>query len=85
LWAGLGLVVWKQKINKKQKSLLCSCFIPVFSGWVPLKYRGVMYIDGGVSDNCPRLDENTVMVCPFEGNFDVCPRDEAFKAFAVIA
>ena len=43
---------------------------------LPLKFRGVHYIDGGLSDNLLVLDENTVTVSPFCGESDICPRDD---------
>ena len=36
--------------------ILASSFIPVFSGWLPPRYRGTRVIDGGYSDNLPVLD-----------------------------
>ncbi|RXG71437.1 Patanin-like phospholipase domain-containing protein [Armadillidium vulgare] len=57
------------------QALLCSAFIPGFSGWTPLTFRGVRYVDGGFSDNLPQLDENTITVSPFCGEADICPKD----------
>ena len=31
--------------------------------------------DGGFSDNLPTFDTNTITVCPFAGESDICPRD----------
>jgi len=56
--------------------VLASCFIPVFTGWVPPRYRGTRVIDGGYSDNLPILDGHTVTVSPFCGSSDICPQDE---------
>lgn len=61
-----------------KQAVLCSCFIPGFSGYVPPKYHGVAYVDGGMSNNVLVLDEDTVTVCPFSGESDICPR-EAFN------
>ena len=36
--------------------ILASAFIPIFSGWLPPRYRGTRVIDGGYSDNSPILD-----------------------------
>lgn len=55
--------------------ILSSAFIPLFSGWLPPKYRGVRYMDGCYSDNLPILDEHTITVSPFCGESDICPRD----------
>jgi len=57
--------------------VLASCFIPVFTGWVPPRYRGTRVIDGGYSDNLPILDGHTITVSPFCGSSDICPQDES--------
>ncbi|XP_063851987.1 patatin-like phospholipase domain-containing protein 2 isoform X2 [Scylla paramamosain] len=57
------------------QAILCSAFIPGFSGWAPVTFRGVRYADGGFSDNLPLLDDHTVTVSPFCGESDICPRD----------
>ncbi|KAL6483258.1 hypothetical protein MHYP_G00081300 [Metynnis hypsauchen] len=60
------------------RALLCSCFVPVFCGMIPPCYKGVHYIDGGLSniqpiqDSCP-----TLTVCPFAGDVDICPSDQS--------
>ncbi|XP_033731125.1 patanin-like phospholipase domain-containing protein, partial [Pecten maximus] len=33
------------------------------------------YVDGGLSDNIPQLNNDTVTVSPFCGESDICPRD----------
>lgn len=57
------------------QALLCSSFIPFYSGIMPLKFHGVAYMDGGLSDNLPILDDCTVTVSPFSGESDICPQD----------
>lgn len=66
------------------QALLASAFIPIFSGIIPPKYKGVRYMDGGYSDNLPTLDENTITVSPFCGESDICPRDDSAQLFHVI-
>ncbi|CAB3402186.1 unnamed protein product [Caenorhabditis bovis] len=56
-------------------AIVCSCFIPMYCGMTPPKFRGVQYIDGGVSDNQPIYDKHTVTVSPFAGESDICPPD----------
>ncbi|CAI2348047.1 unnamed protein product [Caenorhabditis sp. 36 PRJEB53466] len=56
-------------------AIMCSCFIPFYCGLVPPKFRGVAYVDGGISDNQPIYDEHTVTVSPFSGESDICPPD----------
>ncbi|XP_050409774.1 patatin-like phospholipase domain-containing protein 2 isoform X1 [Patella vulgata] len=57
------------------QALLCSSFVPFYSGLIPPKFRGERYVDGGLSDNLPILDEHTVTVAPFAGESDICPKD----------
>ena len=55
--------------------LLSSCFIPFYSGIFPPKYRGVRYVDGGLSNNLPAFHD-TITVSPWSGNSDICPRND---------
>ncbi|XP_069855998.1 1-acylglycerol-3-phosphate O-acyltransferase PNPLA3 [Dipodomys merriami] len=56
-------------------AVLCSCFIPFFSGLIPPSFRGVRYVDGGLSNNVPFLDSrSTITVSPFYGEHDICPK-----------
>lgn len=57
------------------QAIICSCFIPFYGGFVYPKFRGVTYIDGGVTDNQPKCDSNTITVSPFCGENDICPTD----------
>ncbi|CAG7721940.1 unnamed protein product [Allacma fusca] len=66
------------------EAIITSTFIPIFSGLVPMKYRGTRYVDGGFTDNCPSIDENTVTVNPFCGESDICPVDETSHFFSAI-
>ncbi|KAL1110172.1 hypothetical protein AAG570_008249 [Ranatra chinensis] len=65
------------------QALLASAFVPVFSGFVPPRFHGERYMDGGFSDNLPTLDENTITVSPFCGETDICPRDFSSQLFHV--
>ena len=65
------------------QALICSAFIPFFSGLIPPKFQGVRYMDGGYSDNLPSLDEHTITVSPFCGESDICPRDDSMQLFHV--
>jgi hypothetical protein len=95
---------------------MASCFVPVFSGLIPPRYRGsrvigkkqnklktielrflvasssylfcisaclldiypyfisYTYLDGGYSNNLPKLDKDTITVSPFSGCADICPQ-----------
>lgn len=69
--------------NDLLQALLASAFVPVFSGFLPPKFHGERYMDGGFSDNLPTLDENTITVSPFCGESDICPRDFSSQLFHV--
>ncbi|XP_052604473.1 1-acylglycerol-3-phosphate O-acyltransferase PNPLA3 isoform X1 [Peromyscus californicus insignis] len=65
-------------------ALVCSCFIPFFSGLIPPSFRGERYVDGGVSDNVPLLDaKTTITVSPFYGEHDICPKVKSTNFFQV--
>ncbi|XP_034000633.1 1-acylglycerol-3-phosphate O-acyltransferase Pnpla3 [Trematomus bernacchii] len=60
------------------QALLCSCFVPVYCGMLPPSFRGVYYVDGGFSEMQPVLaapHSQTLTVCPFSGEIDICPTD----------
>ncbi|KAM9327817.1 patatin-like phospholipase domain containing 3 [Pholidichthys leucotaenia] len=60
------------------QALICSCFIPVYCGLIPPSFRGVRYVDGGISDNLPLSElKNTITISPFSGESDICPRDQS--------
>lgn len=58
------------------QALICSCFIPFYCGFVPPTFRGVRYIDGGLTNFLPQFNVwSVVTVSPFTGEIDICPRD----------
>uniref|UniRef100_A0A3B1J5A3 triacylglycerol lipase n=1 Tax=Astyanax mexicanus TaxID=7994 RepID=A0A3B1J5A3_ASTMX len=60
------------------QALICSCFIPVYCGLIPPAFRGVRYVDGGMSDNMPQSEfKNTITISPFSGENDICPKDNS--------
>ncbi|XP_049430204.1 patatin-like phospholipase domain-containing protein 2 isoform X1 [Epinephelus fuscoguttatus] len=64
--------------------LMCSCFFPVYCGFVPPSYRGVLYMDGALSNNMPLFEHrNTITMAPFSGESDICPREGTFNFFEV--
>ncbi|RWS00759.1 patatin-like phospholipase domain-containing protein 2, partial [Dinothrombium tinctorium] len=65
------------------QAVLCSCFIPFWSGIIPPKFHGVAYIDGAFSNNVIILDKNTVTVSPFAGGCDICPYDPTLNSVKV--
>ncbi|XP_068122272.1 omega-hydroxyceramide transacylase-like [Hyperolius riggenbachi] len=65
--------------NSKEEviqALICSCFVPFYCGLVPPLFRGVRYIDGGLSNFHPLYYlQSVITVSPFTGEIDICPRD----------
>ncbi|CAN0429084.1 unnamed protein product [Lampetra planeri] len=60
------------------QALICSSFVPIYCGIIPPTFRGVRYVDGGISDNVPSYElKTTVTVSPFCGESDICPRDRS--------
>lgn len=58
------------------QACVCSAYIPVYCGLIPPTFKGVRYVDGGISDNLPQYElKNTITVSPFSGESDICPRD----------
>lgn len=60
------------------QALICSSFIPFWSGFIPPKYKGVSYMDGGFSNNLLKFEDQTttITVSPFAGEADICPQDD---------
>ncbi|CAF1261795.1 unnamed protein product [Rotaria magnacalcarata] len=63
--------------------LICSSFVPYWSGIIPHKFRGEYYWDGGLTNNNPIIDDGTILVSPFAGESDICPRDESGSFYSV--
>ena len=50
--------------------------MPFLSGVSAPKYKGIAYIDGALSNNLVKLNENTITVSPWTGEFDICPMND---------
>lgn len=57
--------------------LICSTFVPVYSGIHFPTYKDTAYYDGCWSDNNPQIDEHSLTVSPFNGESDICPKNES--------
>ncbi|KAM5336044.1 1-acylglycerol-3-phosphate O-acyltransferase PNPLA3 [Glossophaga mutica] len=65
-------------------ALLCSCFIPFVCGVIPPSFRGVRYVDGGITNSVPFFDtKKTITVSPFYGECDICPKAKSTNFFHV--
>uniref|UniRef100_A0A674KDI3 triacylglycerol lipase n=1 Tax=Terrapene triunguis TaxID=2587831 RepID=A0A674KDI3_9SAUR len=73
-----GKNVLVSNFNSKEEivqALICSSFVPVYCGLIPPSFRGVRYVDGGISDNLPQYEsKNTITISPFSGECDICPK-----------
>ncbi|XP_039988101.1 patatin-like phospholipase domain-containing protein 2 [Xiphias gladius] len=66
------------------QALMCSCFFPVYCGFIPPSYRGVHYMDGALSNSMPLFEQrNTITMAPFSGESDVCPKEGTFNFLEV--
>ena len=62
--------------NDLRDALSCSCYIPIFSGQNIPKFRNVKYLDGGLTNQLPIFDEETIKISPFSGKYKhICPPD----------
>jgi len=65
--------------------LLCSCYIPLYYE-TPQWYTSapgvgpVLALDGGLTDNMPRIDDSTITVSPVRNKAAISPREVAFPA-----
>uniref|UniRef100_H3A9F7 triacylglycerol lipase n=1 Tax=Latimeria chalumnae TaxID=7897 RepID=H3A9F7_LATCH len=67
------------------QALLCSCFVPVYSGMIPPTFRGERYVDGGLTNMQPEAESNqTITISPFTGETDICPRDASLSFYLYI-
>lgn len=64
------------------RAILAGCFVPTYSGIIPVPFKGVRYIDGSVTNNQPVIDPHTVCVSPFSGEADICPRSAPTSSHA---
>ncbi|XP_037702979.1 1-acylglycerol-3-phosphate O-acyltransferase PNPLA3-like isoform X1 [Choloepus didactylus] len=64
--------------------LVCACFVPFYCGLIPPTFRGVQYLDGGLTDNVPFTDaQTTITVSPFYGEHDICPKVKSMNSLHV--
>ncbi|XP_040279964.1 omega-hydroxyceramide transacylase-like [Bufo bufo] len=70
---------WLLKYNSKEEVIeviICGCFVPFYFGFVPPTFRGVRYVDGGITNFHPFFDgKSMITISPFTGEIDICPRD----------
>ncbi|XP_069942755.1 patatin-like phospholipase domain-containing protein 4 isoform X3 [Cherax quadricarinatus] len=57
--------------------LLCSCFIPLYSGFKFPLFRGTKYIDGCFTNNLPVIQQPAITISPFDSLTDICPKSNS--------
>lgn len=57
-------------------AVICSCYLPAFSGYEIPSYKNQSYLDGGFTNNQPILSDKTLRVSPFASRSHICPVDE---------
>ena len=62
------------------EAVLASCYIPIYYER-PARFRGQLCIDGGLTENCPRYDSQTLTVSPQPGPFDIYPNLQTPRRF----
>ncbi|KAJ8030443.1 Patatin-like phospholipase domain-containing protein 4 [Holothuria leucospilota] len=64
-------------------AIICSCHIPIYSGFHPPEFKGSKYMDGFLTDNLPvyPYSGTTILVSPFSGCQHICPKDENWYDF----
>ncbi|NXI38851.1 PLPL1 protein, partial [Galbula dea] len=68
------------------QAILCSCYIPLYFGLLPLVYRGVRYIDGEIGMwRASFVTPSTITISSFAGEYDICPKEDpaAFFTFQI--
>ncbi|XP_019369281.1 PREDICTED: patatin-like phospholipase domain-containing protein 1 [Gavialis gangeticus] len=65
------------------QAVTCSCFIPVYNGYIPPSFQGVHYIDGSFSSPEPSFYTKTmIIVSALALDNDICPRDKPGNFFS---
>ncbi|NWS74399.1 PLPL1 protein, partial [Crotophaga sulcirostris] len=68
------------------EAVVCSCYIPLYFGFLPPVYHGVRYVDGELGMwRADFVSRTTITVSGFAGEYDICPRDSpaAFFTFQI--
>ncbi|NXQ97106.1 PLPL1 protein, partial [Sagittarius serpentarius] len=64
------------------QAVLCSCFVPVYGGFLPPTYCGVRYVDGELGMwRANIVSRTTITVSAFAGEYDICPKESPAAFF----
>ena len=74
----LWQIWYESNITIYFQAVIASTFIPIFSGIMPTRFRGVPVIDGGFSVNQVVIEKGkTLTVSPLSGDAHICPQDHS--------
>ncbi|XP_019369443.1 PREDICTED: patatin-like phospholipase domain-containing protein 1 [Gavialis gangeticus] len=75
--SGIQNVVVSKFSSKEEiiQAVTCSCFIPVYNGYIPPSFQGACYIDGALSNPEASFHRSMITVSGFAFDNDICPRD----------
>ncbi|NXK11784.1 PLPL1 protein, partial [Herpetotheres cachinnans] len=64
------------------QAVMCSCFIPLYFGFLPPTYHGMRYVDGELGMwRANFVSQTTITVSAFAGEYDICPKDSPAAFF----
>nr|XP_009913556.1 PREDICTED: patatin-like phospholipase domain-containing protein 1 [Haliaeetus albicilla] len=64
------------------QAVICSCFIPLYFGFLPPTYCGVRYVDGELGMwRANFVSRTTITVSAFSGEYDISPKDSPAAFF----
>ncbi|NXN09944.1 PLPL1 protein, partial [Indicator maculatus] len=84
-WRSVALADFASREDLIQ-AITCSCFIPLYFGFVPPTYHGVRYVDGELGMwRASFVSRSTITVSAFAGEYDICPKESpaAFLTFQI--
>ncbi|XP_064894954.1 omega-hydroxyceramide transacylase isoform X1 [Columba livia] len=66
------------------QAVMCSCFIPLYFGFLPPMFHGVHYADGELSMWQNNLvSRTTITISAFAGEYNICPKESPAAFFTI--
>ncbi|NXW90704.1 PLPL1 protein, partial [Alopecoenas beccarii] len=64
------------------QAVMCSCFIPLYFGFLPPAFHGVRYVDGELSMwQSNFVSRTTITISAFAGEYNICPKENPAAFF----
>ncbi|OPJ89008.1 patatin-like phospholipase domain-containing protein 1-like [Patagioenas fasciata monilis] len=64
------------------QAVMCSCFIPLYFGFLPPVFQGVRYADGELSMwQNDFVSRTTITISAFAGEYNICPKESPAPFF----